>query len=609
MSCQGTQSCSNWLLFNESWAYSDSGGVYLVVSASLASPNTLITSIQRYYRGYEERTVFWDIELCGYYSFYNTTLNINIYNWNWTAEQFDNKTRGCIITCTNSNPQLFYIEFNSPLLYCEFYNCKNETTIDPATLTFVQILSQMDEALAIAEDSEHGCNSDISIRLDIGYPSQVDKYILNQNMGGYICCRGVQSCFGAAAIRASFGDVICSAVEACRDTFIWNTDDSGGSQSQQVTTTQDPKNVADIGNVYCLAKDACYQSIIKSDGHVYCTTPDSCYGIIVEQASAVYCTTIDSCMDSNINHVPLIYMIDVQFGTSIFSGGVGKMTVYFRGENSGSGVNIYCGENDFCTIDCGSNSNKTCYDTNVYCFGKCIINCDDTLDACPKVVESRAPTMTPTSAPTSSPTDAPATGNELTEEDIEFTMQWTMMVICSVVVVIMISGHIESRYVSNNDRYSWKAILTFLLYTTDFFLDWFFAARLLLAIGDINFVLLFIFAVVFILVPLGANIVQLHNEITLWNYEAMDKENIFKYPRHSNQIVKTWISSRVKFIYVLSFICGSSFSTIALCNSNLFGWRVFSMGLSRRQLAVFRNKRIFSVVFLEVCNFETHACF
>ena len=99
----------------------------------------------------------------------------------------------------------------------------------------------------------------------------------------------------------------------------------------------------------------------------------------------------------------------------------------------------------------------------------------------------------------------------------------------------------------------------------------------------------------FIIIPLIINVYQLHNQIKQWNMD----ESKYKYKRHSNNEVCVWINSKIKLIYLLTFICGSSFSMIALCNCYLFQLSVFSMGLSRRQKAVFRNKRIFSVVLME----------
>lgn len=53
------------------------------------------------------------------------------------------------------------------------------------------------------------------------------------------------------------------------------------------------------------------------------------------------------------------------------------------------------------------------------------------------------------------------------------------------------------------------------------------------------------------------------------------------------------------FIYLLCMVSGNAFIAVGLCNSNLFGLFMFDMGLNRRQLAVYKNKRIFAIVLLE----------
>ena len=84
--------------------------------------------------------------------------------------------------------------------------------------------------------------------------------------------------------------------------------------------------------------------------------------------------------------------------------------------------------------------------------------------------------------------------------------------------------------------------------------------------------------------------IQLHFEISKWISD----------PILANTEVKLWIKSKVKTLYFISIISGSSFSAIALVNSNLFQLSIFTMGLSRYHKSIFRNKRFFSVVLLEV---------
>ena len=59
----------------------------------------------------------------------------------------------------------------------------------------------------------------------------------------------------------------------------------------------------------------------------------------------------------------------------------------------------------------------------------------------------------------------------------------------------------------------------------------------------------------------------------------------------------------------LIFICGSSFSSIALFNTELFGMSLFGMGLTHFHQTKFQSKRFFSVVLLEVCVPTWRMCF
>ena len=101
--------------------------------------------------------------------------------------------------------------------------------------------------------------------------------------------------------------------------------------------------------------------------------------------------------------------------------------------------------------------------------------------------------------------------------------------------------------------------------------------------------ILFLASLVFIIVPVTANILQLQKEIKKWISDVDTKE-----------IVPSWLQEYARFLYFLTIVTGSAHTGVLLCNSNLFGLNVFDMGLNRRQLALFKNKRVFSIVLLEV---------
>ena len=165
----------------------------------------------------------------------------------------------------------------------------------------------------------------------------------------------------------------------------------------------------------------------------------------------------------------------------------------------------------------------------------------------------------------------------------------------TVVFLAVLLGFIDSRKIRRNELFEWSGIIIFLFYTADFISDVFFSGKLLIHSNNVYFLVLFICSLVFILLPIAVNVYQLHVEISKWNDDAASSNGNL-----STKQVSHWIESRIKFVYVLSFISGSTFSSISLLNSYLFELEMFSMGLSKHQKASFQNKRIFSVVLLEV---------
>ena len=80
-------------------------------------------------------------------------------------------------------------------------------------------------------------------------------------------------------------------------------------------------------------------------------------------------------------------------------------------------------------------------------------------------------------------------------------------------------------------------------------------------------------------------LIQLHIEINEW------KKN-----DHLNQ----WMFEHITKLYVISVVCGSSFTAVQLCSSNLFGLTMFDLPLNTLQRSAFYTKRIYSNVFFEV---------
>ena len=61
-----------------------------------------------------------------------------------------------------------------------------------------------------------------------------------------------------------------------------------------------------------------------------------------------------------------------------------------------------------------------------------------------------------------------------------------------------------------------------------------------------------------------------------------------------------WLRRWRKLLLLLSIMTGNAFGPIGLCNSNLFAYSFFRMGLSKPLKILFDAKRIYLVVILEV---------
>lgn len=209
--------------------------------------------------------------------------------------------------------------------------------------------------------------------------------------------------------------------------------------------------------------------------------------------------------------------------------------------------------------------------------------------------------ITPTSEPTSEPTGDDNSGQASSSFNVSFS---TIYLICwialiSTAVLFGIVGCVDSKIVRYNEQFHISTIILFGVYTFDFYSDVTFViqvwldsitnnSKLFNSTTQISIAIIFILSILAIICPLLMNIYQLHKEIGIWMLNP-----------DCSQIVGPWIKKRVKFLYTLSFICGSSFSAIELCNSHLFELAIFSAGLPNRMVWIFKNKRFFSVVLLE----------
>ena len=305
-------------------------------------------------------------------------------------------------------------------------------------------------------------------------------------------------------------------------------------------------------------------------------------------------------------------------------------TVRFIGKGSGTSVQFTCSEGDECFIHCDENScsNMTTFLT---CYGKCFVTCNSIHDNkdcvqieysespssgpsaaptsaptiypttapshSPTYAPSFAPIMYPTASPSDSPTNLPTVRDALTHKDVNTWFNWMLWSILSSIALFVIIGCIDARKLRKNELFVWSSILSFGFYSIDFFSDLFFSMKLYLFMIDQSkeyqsiYTTLFCGSITFIFIPLILNLYQLHKELSKWLID----------PILSRTESPVWILSYMRLLFVVSIISGSSFSAVALFNSNLFQLRIFGMGLSRYHQKMFANKRFFSVVLLEVC--------
>ena len=101
-------------------------------------------------------------------------------------------------------------------------------------------------------------------------------------------------------------------------------------------------------------------------------------------------------------------------------------------------------------------------------------------------------------------------------------------------------------------------------------------------------VILCIISIFFILFPLFLNFKALFKSMKEWMTDSYHGDRYRNYLTHYDKI-----------LFFMSIISGSTFATIALLNSNLFGWRIFSMGLSNNELLKFNQKRLINVIICE----------
>jgi len=151
---------------------------------------------------------------------------------------------------------------------------------------------------------------------------------------------------------------------------------------------------------------------------------------------------------------------------------------------------------------------------------------------------------------------------------------------------------IDAKYLRQNDYYKFKSIIIAMFQMLDVVSDIFFVI-------DVwykhyyqvdmqkkqEYFAIFVGCIIFMIIPVLISIYQLSKIST-------------KYWMYDNKI-RVWLLSNGGILYLFSFLMGSSFSSIQVFNSHLFGLNIFDMGLNHRHLFSWDMKKIYSIVLFE----------
>ena len=645
ITCIGLKSCNN--VFENSGGYSwsrvylygpmagvamqfyDIGQTYIYTQTQLALANDVVSLA-----AYPESYPYLGLTMKSDFSLWNVTITCNQGNIS------NNTYFSCDMECTNENSTQFIIIDDScggSLQQCNIdNNCsivEKIDDIDSETIETVQTVIDLIKEFETVYGME--CSDNITTNdaliFDVGYPLYGESFITNEKYRSGICCRGSESCAYSNSLFSNLGNIFCSGDFSCGESaYIWTSETVEEDEIPSLQVT-----------IYCMGYSACAKSSLKSSNAIVCGAYSSCYNAQIAGAQTLHCTD-SACDRAIISQVETVYILGTQSQMVYYSGGVGETTIYLRGRNAATDLTLTCTEGDVCNINCGKNAcDKN--DTLLTCHGKCFVQCPNDfyinsntsgdyniycanilISASPTVSPTTAPTINPTigptnaptndptmnptespsvpptNAPTSYPTVPPTISNALTRDDVGIWFNWVLWVISGCVIVVVIIGCLDSQKFRQNELFRWNSIVLFGFYSIDFVSDVFLSIELFFNMVDddeefvkyrVVYVILFISSIIFIIVPLITTLVQLHRELTKW---LMD-------PILARTDAPLWIINYLRILYLVAIISGSSFSAVSLFNSNLFKWPMFSMGLARFHRRIFRTKRFFSVVLLEVC--------
>ena len=578
----------------------------LIIDGSFAVANTSITFMNNYFSN-NVTSNFSIIVAGGFFGLFGVSLNLGSIN-NITDVS-------CSMKCNTSSPQ--YIHDTSKEIldkYCQTNDTCNLITdlssLDNVTLEIIDNLTNITNT--VRNNYINDCVNNNASLFGIGHPLYGGDDVINEYDGEAICCFGDGSCKYSDALVTRTGHIYCLAYQSCNKIgLIWTGSDI--NRATQSSDSEEEEEKQQQANIYCMGQESCSDSTLQGGDNVLCSSYSSCKNSFIVEARSLYCA-MAACHSSFIRKVKNIYFIDFQGYVIVYSGFIGTMNVYFRGDNAGMGVYIYCLEGDECNIDCGENSCSSQH-TTLFCDGKCFVSCNATTTRknCVYIETSQKPSEAPTSAPTGTPTTAPTVTDSplITQEQLSAYFNWVLGSLIGFSSLMLLVGWIFAFAKHNNGSFKWDAIIVFAVYAIDFFSDLFFCGKLYilwtderLKYNDYYFVLLCL-SILFLVVPMISNIVQLHNEVGKWT-----KDDIL-----IEIDMPGWISTYMKFVFIIALICGSSFSAVNLSNSRFLEMSLFTMNLPQYHRKLFETKRFFSIVLFEnvcksifnaICMFSAH---
>eukprot|EP01083_Nonionella_stella_P030600 83878_1 len=222
------------------------------------------------------------------------------------------------------------------------------------------------DALDLARQNDAACSAQSdTMNFDNFEEKYMQNIVVDQDIGGPVCCRAYQSCKLASiqynTSRNSDG-IVCSGKESCLYSNI------------NISSNDSP--------VFCEGYGSCRETNITTSGKIYCNGFYACPFSFFYGASHVYCAGWLSC--------PVLHV----------SSNGADLQLYLTGYNVVNSGTVICSESDHCSIFCYGQS--TCGLLTLICDGTCSVSCDED-SACPIGWVSGTPTETATANPSASP--------------------------------------------------------------------------------------------------------------------------------------------------------------------------------------------------------------